>query len=72
MFPHFSARALHTSSALAIRPNLPDPKDEKAMKLYKEYRPERITPNKKGVELLKSPSLNKVCCFCLFVFRLRS
>lgn len=35
--------------------------EEKA--LYKFYRPERITPNKRGVELLKTPGLNKVGWF---------
>jgi hypothetical protein len=28
--------------------------------LYKFYRPERLTPNKRGVELLKMPRYNKV------------
>jgi hypothetical protein len=28
--------------------------------LYKFYRPERITPNKRGIELLKTPGLNRV------------
>lgn len=31
--------------------------------LYKFYRPERLTPNKRGMELLKTPGFNKVIEF---------
>lgn len=31
------------------------------LKLYKLYRPERTTPTQHSVEILKTPSLNKVC-----------
>lgn len=36
------------------------------MKLYKLYRPERITPIKRGVDLLKTPGLNKGMAFTLY------
>lgn len=39
--------------------------DQKEFRLYKLYRPERITPNKRGIELLKTPALNKVVLFGL-------
>lgn len=34
--------------------------------LYKLYRPERITPHKRSVELMKTPALNKGMAFNLF------
>ncbi|CAJ0960253.1 unnamed protein product, partial [Mesorhabditis belari] len=61
-----SLRSLSLSPVCGVRPNLPDPEDEKAMELYKLYRPERITPAKRGIELLKSPGLNKGMAFSLF------
>ncbi|ETN71633.1 hypothetical protein NECAME_14150 [Necator americanus] len=36
------------------------------MRLHKLYRPERITPSKRGVELLKTPRLNKGMAFSLY------
>lgn len=39
---------------------------EKELELYKLYRPERITPNKRGVDLLKTPALNKGMAFSLY------
>uniref|UniRef100_A0AC34F2S3 Malic enzyme n=1 Tax=Panagrolaimus sp. ES5 TaxID=591445 RepID=A0AC34F2S3_9BILA len=40
--------------------------DPEVQKLYKLYRPERITPHKRGIEMLKTPSLNKGMAFSLF------
>ncbi|KAI6173852.1 Malic enzyme [Aphelenchoides besseyi] len=40
--------------------------DPEQMELYKLYRPERITPTKRGVELLKMPGLNKGMAFTLY------
>lgn len=36
------------------------------LELYKLYRQERVTPTKRSVDLLKTPSLNKVCSFLSF------
>ncbi|KAI6205745.1 hypothetical protein M3Y94_00827100 [Aphelenchoides besseyi] len=40
--------------------------DPEQMELYKLYRPERLTPTKRGVELLKMPGLNKGMAFTLY------
>ena len=40
--------------------------DPEQLKLWKEYRPERVTPHKRGVELLKTPGLNKGMAFDLY------
>lgn len=44
-----------------------DLSDPKLMALHKLYRPERVTPAKRGVELLKTPGLNKVSSGYFFV-----
>ncbi|KAI1726789.1 malic enzyme, NAD binding domain-containing protein [Ditylenchus destructor] len=43
-----------------------DQNDPKQKSLYKLYRPERITPNKRGVDLIKTPGLNKGMAFTLY------
>ncbi|KAI1728453.1 malic enzyme, NAD binding domain-containing protein [Ditylenchus destructor] len=43
-----------------------DQNDPKQKALYKLYRPERITPNKRGVDLIKTPGLNKGMAFTLY------
>uniref|UniRef100_A0A915DMN4 Uncharacterized protein n=1 Tax=Ditylenchus dipsaci TaxID=166011 RepID=A0A915DMN4_9BILA len=43
-----------------------DLKDPKQVEMYKLYRPERVTPNKRGVDLLKTPGLNKGMAFTLY------
>ena len=43
-----------------------DLNDPKQLELYKLYRPERVTPNKRGVDLLKTPGLNKGMAFTLY------
>ncbi|VDO59886.1 unnamed protein product [Heligmosomoides polygyrus] len=43
-----------------------DLSDPKLMALHKLYRPERVTPAKRGVELLKTPGLNKGMAFSLY------
>uniref|UniRef100_A0A914BZX6 Malic enzyme n=1 Tax=Acrobeloides nanus TaxID=290746 RepID=A0A914BZX6_9BILA len=40
--------------------------DPEQKRLYKLYRPERVTPNKRGLDLLKTPSLNKGMAFTLY------
>lgn len=45
-----------------------DLNDPKQLELYKLYRPERITPSKRGIDLLKSPGLNKVIFFLKIKF----
>ncbi|KAE9546337.1 hypothetical protein FO519_010451, partial [Halicephalobus sp. NKZ332] len=40
--------------------------DPEQLQKWKEYRPERVTPNKRGVELLKNPGLNKGMAFDLY------
>ena len=52
-------RWLHATSASAA-PKEWDMSDPEQVSLYKLYRPERITPHKRGIELLKTPGLNKV------------
>lgn len=44
-----------------------DLNDPKQFALYKLYRPERVTPHKRGIDLLKTPGLNKVLLFNLGV-----
>ncbi|VDO53601.1 unnamed protein product [Onchocerca flexuosa] len=39
---------------------------EQEMALYKLYRPERVTPRKRGVDLLKDNRINKGMAFSLF------
>ncbi|KAF7639280.1 Malic enzyme [Meloidogyne graminicola] len=58
-----SERFLSTTKLLAKDWNLDDPK-QKA--LYKLYRAERVTPTVRGVDLLKSPDLNKGMAFSLY------
>ncbi|MFH4973561.1 hypothetical protein AB6A40_000270 [Gnathostoma spinigerum] len=65
------ARNLFTSSVLLDSDDLyADPKlielDEKELALHKLYRPERVTPTKRGVDLLKTPRLNKGMAFRLY------
>uniref|UniRef100_A0A914MEM6 Malic enzyme n=1 Tax=Meloidogyne incognita TaxID=6306 RepID=A0A914MEM6_MELIC len=57
-----SERFLSTTQFLKREWNLDDPK-QKA--LYKLYRAERVTPSVRGVDLLKSPDLNKGMAFSL-------
>uniref|UniRef100_A0A915LTX6 Malic enzyme n=1 Tax=Meloidogyne javanica TaxID=6303 RepID=A0A915LTX6_MELJA len=57
-----SERFLSTTQFLTREWNLDDPK-QKA--LYKLYRAERVTPSVRGVDLLKSPDLNKGMAFSL-------
>ncbi|KAK5966232.1 Malic enzyme, partial [Trichostrongylus colubriformis] len=58
------ARTLSTTSvANAAEVDLSDPQQ---MALHKLYRPERVTPHKRGVELLKTPGLNKGMAFSLY------
>ncbi|VDM53812.1 unnamed protein product, partial [Angiostrongylus costaricensis] len=53
-----------TTSLLCVREfDLSDPKQ---LALHKLYRPERVTPSKRGIELLKTPSLNKGMAFSLY------
>ncbi|VDM76143.1 unnamed protein product [Strongylus vulgaris] len=49
-----------TAPVLTDRDKNVDLSDPKQMALHKLYRPERVTPSKRGVELLKTPRLNKV------------
>ncbi|GMS84147.1 hypothetical protein PENTCL1PPCAC_6322 [Pristionchus entomophagus] len=58
-------RALSRSSAVASH-QIHDPDDPKQVALYKLYRPERVTPAKRGVELLKTPRLNKGMAFSIY------
>ncbi|KAF8363451.1 men-1 [Pristionchus pacificus] len=58
-------RALSRSTAVASQ-NIHDPDDPKQVALYKLYRPERVTPAKRGVELLKTPRLNKGMAFSIY------
>uniref|UniRef100_A0A0N5ATC1 Malic enzyme n=1 Tax=Syphacia muris TaxID=451379 RepID=A0A0N5ATC1_9BILA len=48
--------------------NTPDVKhmSEDELSLYKLYRPERITPSKRSLDLLKTPYLNKGMAFSLY------
>uniref|UniRef100_A0AC35UGW1 Malic enzyme n=1 Tax=Rhabditophanes sp. KR3021 TaxID=114890 RepID=A0AC35UGW1_9BILA len=59
-------RSISCSPALAGKMPDPDPEDEKAVRLHKMYRPERITPTKKGFDILKTPSINKGMAFTLY------
>ena len=52
-------RGLRTTNACET-PKEWDWSDPEQLALYKLYRPERITPHKRGIELLKTPGLNKV------------
>lgn len=58
-------RALSRSAAVASQ-QIHDPDDPKQVALYKLYRPERVTPAKRGVELLKTPRLNKGMAFSIY------
>ncbi|ETN82826.1 hypothetical protein NECAME_17628 [Necator americanus] len=53
-----SSRSLSITPTLRNGPEV-DLSDPKQLALHKLYRPERITPLKRGLELLKTPSLNK-------------
>uniref|UniRef100_A0A183C2X5 Malic enzyme n=1 Tax=Globodera pallida TaxID=36090 RepID=A0A183C2X5_GLOPA len=56
------SRALSLSAGLQREWDLNDPEQ---MRLYKLYRPERVTPCVRGVDLLKDPGLNKGMAFTL-------
>ncbi|GMT14521.1 hypothetical protein PFISCL1PPCAC_5818 [Pristionchus fissidentatus] len=58
-------RALSRSTAVASH-QIHDPDDPKQVALYKLYRPERVTPAKRGIELLKTPRLNKGMAFSIY------
>lgn len=58
-------RALSRTTAVASQ-QIHDPDDPKQVALYKLYRPERVTPNKRGIELLKTPRLNKGMAFSIY------
>ncbi|EYC12302.1 hypothetical protein Y032_0048g1717 [Ancylostoma ceylanicum] len=60
-----SSRSLSTTTLLRDGPEI-DLSDPKQLALHKLYRPERITPLKRGLELLKTPSLNKGMAFSLY------
>src|SRR4051812_49282597 len=46
-----------------------DLSDPEQQRLYELYRPEYVTPHKRGYELMKTPELNKVCCFFDFLIK---
>ncbi|KIH52823.1 hypothetical protein ANCDUO_17067, partial [Ancylostoma duodenale] len=52
-------RAVSTTAPAFIHGDNVDLSDPKQMALHKLYRPERVTPAKRGVDLLKTPRLNK-------------
>ncbi|EGT48434.1 CBN-MEN-1 protein [Caenorhabditis brenneri] len=54
-----------STTALCCEKSEPDLSDPKTLALHKLYRPERITPSKRGIDLLKSPGLNKGMAFSL-------
>lgn len=57
-----SLRRLSTTAFLREGAEL-DLNDPRQLALHKLYRPERVTPSKRGVDLLKTPSLNKGMAF---------
>lgn len=63
-FSIFSLRRISTT-ALCSEKNEPDLSDPKQLALHKLYRPERVTPSKRGIDLLKAPGLNKGMAFSL-------
>ncbi|WKX96426.1 hypothetical protein Q1695_012681 [Nippostrongylus brasiliensis] len=63
---HSSVRGLSTTVLLREGGQEYDLSDPKLLALHKLYRPERITPSKRGVDLLKTPSLNKGMAFSLY------
>lgn len=52
-----------TSTAALHKKREWDLSDPKQLELYKLYRPERVTPKQRGIELLKTAGLNKVSAF---------
>ncbi|KAK6037656.1 hypothetical protein COOONC_24839 [Cooperia oncophora] len=44
----------------------PDLTDPKKLALHKLYRPERVTPNERGYQLLNTPRINKGMAFSLY------
>ncbi|EYB99171.1 hypothetical protein Y032_0124g1201 [Ancylostoma ceylanicum] len=59
-------RAVSTTAPALIHGDNVDLSDPKQMALHKLYRPERVTPAKRGVDLLKTPRLNKGMAFSLY------
>ncbi|KAK6737782.1 hypothetical protein RB195_020093 [Necator americanus] len=59
-------RVVSTTAPSLLHGDNVDLNDPKQMALHKLYRPERITPSKRGVDLLKTPHLNKGMAFSLF------
>ncbi|VDO05127.1 unnamed protein product, partial [Haemonchus placei] len=59
-------RSLSSSSTAVHEVHEYDLSDPKQLALHKLYRPERVTPAKRGVELLKTPRLNKGMAFSLY------
>lgn len=54
------------SSLCSSKPPEYDLSDPQQMELHKLYRPERVTPSKRGMDLLKTPGLNKGMAFNLY------
>uniref|UniRef100_A0A1I7XPG0 Malic enzyme n=1 Tax=Heterorhabditis bacteriophora TaxID=37862 RepID=A0A1I7XPG0_HETBA len=65
-FGYCSVRYITLSSAVLSKPPEYDMADPQQMALHKLYRPERITPSKRGIDLLKTPRLNKGMAFSLY------
>ncbi|CAD5216490.1 unnamed protein product [Bursaphelenchus xylophilus] len=63
---HVQRRSLSFCTVLAKQKKEWDLSDPKQLELYKLYRPERVTPKQRGVDLLKTPGLNKGMAFSLY------
>uniref|UniRef100_A0A0N5CC35 Malic enzyme n=1 Tax=Strongyloides papillosus TaxID=174720 RepID=A0A0N5CC35_STREA len=62
----FWRRSLSSTPNLSGRIKLPENSDEETIAIHKLYRPERVTPTKRGYDILKDPAYNKGMAFTLY------
>uniref|UniRef100_A0A915PD78 Malic enzyme n=1 Tax=Setaria digitata TaxID=48799 RepID=A0A915PD78_9BILA len=63
---HSTSRTLCNTMVRYSDSTQPEEMSEREMALYKLYRPERVTPKKRGIDLLNDSRINKGMAFSLF------